>query len=809
MKSQASIEYILLYLSALIILIGVIAIIYTSVPASKSVVSSTCNLYNSGITCQDIIVVSNAITHNTVITLALSNSGTSPISNVIIYSKTLSNVTSPKYSCTPSYVSPGGSILCTTTFPQNTNIGDLEAGNLYTNFTSCSLTSAQQKLGTCTGQEQIYIGHFASPVQQPMASPVLLTLVSSTVVSGSKYLLTSQLFIFGYPAKNTEIEFTENDPIYYLNPTFSETNMNGDAFSYISGSTPGSVLVTAIYGNYIATNVITFTLQPGNKAPASTSTTTSTSSTSTSSTSTSSTSTSSTSTSSTSTSSTSTSSTSTSTSSTSTSSTSTSTSSTSTSTSSTSTSSTSTSSTTSTTTAYYSLIVTTDISEPLFSNDVVTQTTYGQQASSITNTTNGCNGPYAPNSCSVLSPSYPITQYGYNGDAAQNMQAGDDAAFMGSLCVLVTDGVYGGNSGVLTTYDINAGPLSSGPNGEELCSVGDGETPFELDSISAACWPENSNGCANSIGVSSSNIQVTIPPNSIVYVSWSRTDPYVTYKNTQPNGWNCGFPAPGVYYDPHTSGSGGFGGDYNGGGTEVAYMNQAGNTIAAAQGPSSQNEQGGPANVIAVQSAVTPSLFAFTQYSNTYTYSTNWWCFNGDEAIQFLGWQGQATGGGSNQGYSGPNPQFYVKDLKNNITETAMWGSTIYINYQIDGANPSGCPYGEGSTNPPSYTNFWGYAPVGTQFTFSAPSPCQDSNGYSFFPVWNVENYNPTAVANPPCGGDWTCYGPAQIECGSTGTLTATNVDGYPPYATLFGYANTQGTSWHSFGDYGAPYVQC
>ncbi len=272
------------------IFVAMLVIIYTSVPSSKSIVSSTCNLYNSGITCQDIVVVSNTITHNTIITLALSNSGTTPISNVVIYSRTLSNITSPKYACTPGYVPPGGSIICTTSFPAQTNIGDLESGSLYTNFTSCALTTAHQTLGTCTGQVQTYVGHFASPVIEPIGQPVILTLVSSVATTDPKYLLTAQLYLFGYPAKNTEIAFSENNPVYYLNPTYSETNMEGDAFSYISGSTSGSVLVTATYGNYIATNIIVFTVAQGPPQIKSSTTTTS-SSTSTSSTSTSSSST--------------------------------------------------------------------------------------------------------------------------------------------------------------------------------------------------------------------------------------------------------------------------------------------------------------------------------------------------------------------------------------------------------------------------------------------------------------------------------------------------------------------------------------
>ncbi len=289
-KSQSSIEYIVIYGIAILIIAAVIVIITTSTAAPNLIVPSSCNFVD-GLSCHDIIVETNAITHSTTIALALSNPLSYAVYNTIVFTN-IAGQNSVGTSCLPSYVPPGGSIVCIFPADYNSIVNQFVSGTIYANLSYCGLSLANQQ-GQCNSETQEYVAYFTSHAQPDTSAPqISLTVIPASpyaYINGPPDKVTAELKITGYPVQNEEISFTENDPIYSVNPSLSLTDSAGDAVSYVSGTTVGNDLITATFSDVSANTVVQF-ISPGTPPQKSSTTTTSTSTTTSSTTSTSTTS---------------------------------------------------------------------------------------------------------------------------------------------------------------------------------------------------------------------------------------------------------------------------------------------------------------------------------------------------------------------------------------------------------------------------------------------------------------------------------------------------------------------------------------
>ncbi|MFP3278597.1 MAG: hypothetical protein RXO43_03535, partial [Candidatus Micrarchaeota archaeon] len=112
-KSQTSTEYLITYGWAILLATVSILILYLFVFAPSAIAPNTCS-FAYGAYCQDMILGSNSISSK--VALFLTNTQHYPILNPQI-SINISNIGIVNGKCLPSYVLPGGAIICNVTLP--------------------------------------------------------------------------------------------------------------------------------------------------------------------------------------------------------------------------------------------------------------------------------------------------------------------------------------------------------------------------------------------------------------------------------------------------------------------------------------------------------------------------------------------------------------------------------------------------------------------------------------------------------------------------------------------------------------------
>ena len=177
-KAQASMEYMTIYGWAVLIMAIVLVVLYLYVNASSQLVTNSCSFIN-GVYCNEIVIAENTITHNSLISLSLTNQQQYYLANVTVMAY-VNNVNSTKFSCYPSLVPPGGYIGCTANFTTNSVLDTLVSGNLYVNATYCG--PSKNCSGT-TSQNQAYKGSFTGHIQQ--IAPANITFSTSTLPCSS------------------------------------------------------------------------------------------------------------------------------------------------------------------------------------------------------------------------------------------------------------------------------------------------------------------------------------------------------------------------------------------------------------------------------------------------------------------------------------------------------------------------------------------------------------------------------------------------------------------------------------------------
>ena len=258
MRLQAGIELLSTYGLALIIITVVVAVLFFVFNAPHAVAQNLCSFTN-GVTCTDVVLGSNVVTHNTIISVYFINQQQYPILNPILFTQINGQNTSFT-SCLPSYVKPGGAMVCVTSIPESTTPNQFLSGPLFIRASYCGLSKNITQCSSPT--PQTYSGQFSGHTQNNTAINFALKLAAATntLTANQKDLLTATLNLSGHAIPGATIAFTENNTNFTLSPVYSDTNTNGQAFTYISGNRSGSVKVTATFGG--AQNTIVVTLSP-------------------------------------------------------------------------------------------------------------------------------------------------------------------------------------------------------------------------------------------------------------------------------------------------------------------------------------------------------------------------------------------------------------------------------------------------------------------------------------------------------------------------------------------------------------------
>ncbi len=256
-------EYVSVYIASIVLIIVASSAIYLYI-RTVPYPPSTCTFIN-GFYCKDIILQSNTMTHNTLLTVALTNTQAYLINNPKLY-VSMNTTNSTTFACTPSNALPGGSIICTANVPVNTNIGTILSGDIYVNATDCGLLANYLYTGNCiNAPRETYHGTFAGRTQTQLSitSTITINAVNLTqYASNGRDPLKAAVRLNGYPASGATVSFSANSAAYSISPTAINTNSTGVALSYLQGITVGSVQVTATYAGLSNSVTVRFVAAP-------------------------------------------------------------------------------------------------------------------------------------------------------------------------------------------------------------------------------------------------------------------------------------------------------------------------------------------------------------------------------------------------------------------------------------------------------------------------------------------------------------------------------------------------------------------
>ncbi|MGC8888441.1 MAG: hypothetical protein ACP5K3_00475, partial [Candidatus Micrarchaeia archaeon] len=224
-KAQSVIEYLITYSWAILIAAIIVSILYLFVFAPSAIAPNTCS-FAYGAYCQDMVLGSNATSSK--VALFLTNTQQYPIVNPSI-SLNITNIGIVQGKCIPSYVAPGGAIICNVTLPTKAiTMGTLVSGRLYLIAIPCpsgSITSCS------SGKPQTYTGSFnsrSSPLLTGTSLTISLQAANATSATGIPDLLVANVKLLGYPISGATVNFTASQAVK-ISPNPATTDSNGNA----------------------------------------------------------------------------------------------------------------------------------------------------------------------------------------------------------------------------------------------------------------------------------------------------------------------------------------------------------------------------------------------------------------------------------------------------------------------------------------------------------------------------------------------------------------------------------------------------
>ena len=279
-KAQSAMELLTTYGSALIIIAIITIFFFLYFSGAQAVTPNSCTM-TYGANCNDFIVgKSNSIT---AVLMFFSSTLNYPVANPVLYA----NVSGTQFKglCEPSYILPGGAIICNATMPGSISQMTSYSGSLELVDSLCANGNAL----TCTTPVQHYSGTFSGhPTSITANEPtVLLSLSQATLPRVNNSIITKIMVnakLKGYNIPGATIPITTNSPVTILNPTIGTTDANGNSTYYMISNhgLSGNVLVTATFTSATSNIVVQFssTITASSSTSSTSSTTSSTSSTS-------------------------------------------------------------------------------------------------------------------------------------------------------------------------------------------------------------------------------------------------------------------------------------------------------------------------------------------------------------------------------------------------------------------------------------------------------------------------------------------------------------------------------------------------
>lgn len=180
-NAQSSIEYIVIYGWALIILAIVVAILFYSLGIPKTVTPNTCT-FSSSLLCSDIVIGANQVTGLTLMTFQIENEQLYPIANPMAVVN-INGANTSAVPCSPSLVPAGGAAICSTQTALHSSLGQFVSGGIYVVAGYCGLVADYGVTHVCSNPPtQTYGGSFSGHAEVPQ---IISTTTTSTTTSTS------------------------------------------------------------------------------------------------------------------------------------------------------------------------------------------------------------------------------------------------------------------------------------------------------------------------------------------------------------------------------------------------------------------------------------------------------------------------------------------------------------------------------------------------------------------------------------------------------------------------------------------------
>ncbi|MEM0200816.1 MAG: hypothetical protein QXD23_00205 [Candidatus Micrarchaeaceae archaeon] len=240
MKGQSAIEFLTTYGWAIIILIIVLAFVVYLLTSLNTVVPNTCT-FNSGFSCTDFLVETNSL--SSTVLMLLSNNQNYPITSATAVVN-LSSIGTVVAHCLPTYVIPGGDILCTgTTSNIIGNNVDL-SGKATVNASECISISNPV---ACTQKYNINYTATLNTKTTTYANNICSISLSFTTgtITGVQYPLSAEVTLNGNPISGATVNFSSSSNYLSITPHYENTVDNGTATTHIFAEASGSYTVTA------------------------------------------------------------------------------------------------------------------------------------------------------------------------------------------------------------------------------------------------------------------------------------------------------------------------------------------------------------------------------------------------------------------------------------------------------------------------------------------------------------------------------------------------------------------------------------
>ncbi len=257
-RGQNAIEYMSVYSWAVLLLVLVIVMFYFYARIPGALVPKSC-AFVSGITCDDFVVGTTATSGNTTyIAFLLSNGKPYAMERPLLtVSFNASNVSVP---CEPSYVAPGGAIVCELAIGTGMKMGDILRVPVYVRTNYCGLSS---NISTCyDAPVETYTGGLRAIDTMLVSNSITLQVYpknSTAPADGSPDPVYARFFFFGSELRNVPINFSVNSTGAKLGAPQVVTGMNGYAEDPLYAASGGKVAITAKYGNASNSTVVNFT----------------------------------------------------------------------------------------------------------------------------------------------------------------------------------------------------------------------------------------------------------------------------------------------------------------------------------------------------------------------------------------------------------------------------------------------------------------------------------------------------------------------------------------------------------------------